>query len=130
MRLLRKVLGDFWKDGYVSIGEQRWDNGLMVYGGSSYVNEQTIGYIVKYVNKSDEVHKEYKSRVFTSAGIGSAYLDRVDCLNNKFKEGKTNETYVTRTGMRLALAVYYRNKLYSDEEREVLWLEKLDKQER
>ena len=29
-----------------------------------------------------------------------------------------------------ALPIYYRNKIYSDEEREQLWLNKLDKQER
>ena len=49
--------------------------------------------------------------------------------NKKCKE-KTIETYKTREGVELALPVYYRNKIYNEDERESLWLEKLDKEER
>ena len=40
---------------------------------------------------------------------------------------RTNEKYRLNNGYKTALPIYYRNKIYSEEERENLWLEKLDK---
>lgn len=105
-----------WKYGFVDVGE--------------YVSERTVNYIVKYISKTDEKHKEYKSKVLTSAGIGKGYIERKDSGNNKYNDKGTDEAYTTRKGTKLNLPVYYRNKIYSEEEREKLWLEKLDKQER
>ena len=42
----------------------------------------------------------------------------------------TNETYICRNGAKTALPIYYRNKIYSEEEREKLWISKLNKNER
>ncbi len=95
-----------------------------------YVNEKTVNYIVKYVNKVDKLHENYKSKILTSKGIGKQYIKRDDAKNNSYKEGKTNETYKTRKGTKLGLPIYYRNNIYTEEEREKLWLEKLDKEER
>lgn len=111
-----KDIETIWKYGHVYIGD--------------YVNESTITYIVKYMHKTDIKHKEYTSKIFTSAGIGRGYTDRPDSNNNKYKTGKTNETYRLRNGTKLALPIYYRNKIYTDQEREKLWIEKLDKEER
>ena len=105
-----------WKYGQVWIGR--------------YVNEKTINYIVKYVNKIDKYHKEYNSKIFTSKGIGKHYMQRKDKERNKYKQGETIETYKTKQGKELALPIYYRNKIYTEEEKEKMWLEKLDKQER
>ncbi len=58
------------------------------------------------------------------------YLERKDAQRNIYKTGETIETYKTREGIELALPIYYRNKLYSDDEKEKLWIEKLDKEER
>lgn len=111
-----KDIGDIWKYGKIWIGE--------------YVNAKTINYIVKYVNKVDASHKMYNSKIFTSQGIGKEYVNRRDSQRNKYKKEKTIETYKTREGVELALPVYYRNKIYNEDERERLWLEKLDKEER
>jgi len=111
-----KDIGDIWKYGKIWIGE--------------YVNAKTINYIVKYVNKVDAKHKTYNSKIFTSQGIGKEYVNRRDSQRNKYKKEKTIETYKTREGVELALPVYYRNKIYNEDEREHLWLEKLDKEER
>ncbi len=108
--------------------EERWQYGNVWIG--DYVNEKTINYIVKYVNKVDQKHKTYKSQIMTSAGIGSGYLNRLDSKSNKYKKGKTKETYTTRQGQKIALPIYYRNKIYNETEREKLWIEKLDKEER
>lgn len=107
---------NIWKYGFVGVGQ--------------YVNEITINYIVKYISKADEKHKEYNSKILTSAGIGSGYMKREDWKKNKYKEGETKEVYITRQGIKLALPIYYRNKIYKEEEREKLWIEKLDKEER
>lgn len=119
-----------WKYGYITNGSEKWNNGKMIWAGENYVNEQTVNYIIKYVNKADETHKEYKSKVLTSPGIGKNYMDRHDSRNNKYNEMGSNETYKTRTGTKLNLPTYYRNQIYSEEEREKLWIEKLDKEER
>ena len=109
-------IAEIWKYGNVWIGE--------------YVNDKTINYIVKYVNKADEKHKEYNSKILTSKGIGKGYIERNDSKINKYKKNETKESYTTRQGIQLNLPIYYRNKIYEEEEREQLWLEKLDKQER
>lgn len=109
-------IAEIWKYGNVWVGE--------------YVNDKTINYIVKYVNKADEKHKEYNSKILTSKGIGKGYIERNDSKMNKYKKNETKESYTTRQGIDLNLPIYYRNKIYEEEEREQLWLEKLDKQER
>ena len=107
---------------------ERWGYGY-VYAGE-YVNQKTINYIVKYVYKIDEKHKEYKSKIYASKGIGKNYFERKDSQRNKYKKNETIETYKTSGGYELSLPIYYRNKIYTEEEREKLWIEKLDKQER
>jgi len=114
-------INKIWKYGFTWIGDK--NNG-------GYVNEQTINYITKYVNKTDEKHKEYNSKILTSPGIGKNYTLRQDAKSNKYNETKTKETYTTRQGIQIALPIYYRNKIYTEEEREKLWIEKLDKEVR
>nr|UQB76402.1 replication associated protein [Flumine microvirus 1] len=72
-------------------------------------------------------HREYMGIVLTSAGIGSKYTRKIDAELNKYKKGDTIETFRTRQGFKIALPMYWRNKIYSDDEREALWMEKLDK---
>jgi len=118
-----EVIRKHWKYGYVYPRNEEQ-------AAKNYVNERTVNYIIKYVSKTDEKHKEYKSKILSSAGIGRGYTERLDAELNKYKEGGTRETYRTRTGHTIAMPIYWRNKIYSDEEREKLWIEKLDKQER
>ena len=112
-----------WQYGYVY---PRYNNEIK----KNFVSEKTINYVIKYVTKCDKKHKEYKSKVLTSSGIGDNYVKRPDSKKNVFNNEKTNETYLTRQGYKLNLPIYYRNKLYSEDEREKLWLFKLDKNER
>lgn len=112
----KDTIAKIWKYGNVYIGD--------------YVNEKTINYIVKYINKVDEKHKEFNAKVLTSPGIGAGYTKRKDAENNRYEAGKTNESYRTRNGIKLNLPIYYRNKIYTEDEREALWMEKLDKEER
>lgn len=108
--------------------EERWAYGWIHIG--DYVSERTINYITKYITKIDQDHKEYKPKVLTSSGIGKEYINNIDSKNNKYKGKETDETYRFRNGTKANLPIYYRNKIYSEEEREELWLQKLDKEER
>jgi hypothetical protein len=102
-----------------------WQYGFTDKG--KYVNEQTVNYIVKYVTKIDKDHKGYKPKILTSAGIGKGYLNRIDKNINKFNGKDTKEFYRTKTGLKYNLPIYYRNKLYTEQEREQLWINKLNK---
>jgi hypothetical protein len=116
-----ETINKIWKYGFTWVGDK--NNG-------GYVNEKTINYVTKYVTKTDAKHKEYNSKILCSAGIGKNYINRYDAQQNKYNGTETKETYITRQGTRLAMPIYYRNKIYSEEEREQLWLQKLDKEER
>ena len=102
-----------------------WQYGNIWFG--DYVNERTVNYIVKYLYKSDPLHKYYVPKILCSKGIGSNYLNRPDSKLNKFNGKKTNELYTTRNGIKLPLPIYYRNKIYSEDEKEQLWINLLDK---
>jgi hypothetical protein len=124
------IHGIMWTDESLEEIEKIWQYGYIWKGKENYVSEKTVNYLVKYVNKIDKVHTEYKPKILTSAGIGGGYIDRGESRNNQYKGEDTNETYKTRTGHKIAMPTYWRNKIYSEAEREALWLHKLDKQER
>lgn len=110
-----------------------WIDIKWIYGNTwigDYLNEATINYIVKYLHKVDEKHKYYTPIILTSPGIGINYFNRKDWEKNLYKGKHTNELYQTRSGIKLPLPIYYRNHLYTDEEKEKLWLNLLDKQTR
>ena len=115
-----------WQYGFISKGKLNINTGKY----ENYVNEKTINYIVKYITKADVQHKYYKSKVLCSDGIGKKYIHTSNAKRNIYAEGKTNETYITRSGHKIKLPMYYRNQLYNDTEKEKLWLEKLDNEER
>lgn len=117
----KAFIEDRWQYGHVWAGHEK--HGIVV----NYVNSQTVNYITKYVHKVDERHKMYKPAVLSSDGIGKDYVNKHD-RRHQYKPKNTIEYYKTPTGHKLALPVYFRNKLFTEEEREKLWVEKLDKQ--
>lgn len=106
----------YWQYGWVYIGE--------------YVNEKTINYISKYVTKIDVDHKWFTGKVLTSAGIGSNYINKLNSKINTFNGTETIEVYKNNTGFKTALPMYYRNKIYTEEERQMLWINKLNENTR
>lgn len=119
--------GIIWTENIAEI-EKIWQYGYIWKG--QYVNERTINYIVKYITKSDIKHTTYKPRILTSKGIGKKYTETTTATENRYNGTETKETYRTNTGHKIALPIYYRNRIYTEEEREKLWLQKLDKEER
>lgn len=120
--------GFIWTDKTCAEIEERWEYGWVDEG--EYVNEQSVGYCVKYVSKIDEAHPGYISKIFASKGLGKGFLSRCEAELNKFNGTETREYYKTPSGIKLALPRYYRNKLYTEEQREQLWINLLDKQTR
>lgn len=114
--LQKEFIEKYWKYGDVWVGD--------------YVNEKTVNYCTKYVTKIDKEHKYYKSKILSSKGIGKDYMIRTDVKKNKYNGEKTREYYTTRNGYKIALPKYWRNKIYTEEEREKLWIQKLDQNKR
>ena len=111
---------ELWKYGYCWLSNDK--------GG--YVNNKTVNYCVKYLHKQDALHPNYEPKMFNSAGIGNGYRNSIDFQNSRYKGKNTREQYIYPNGQKGGLPVYYRNALYSEEEREKLWIQKLDKQTR
>ena len=122
------IHGIIWTNESNETIEKLWKYGKIWVG--DYVNEKTINYIVKYINKTDFKHKEYNSKVLCSAGIGKNYIDRYDAKTNKYVKNNTKEYYKLNNGIKVSLPIYYRNKIYNEYEREKLWIEKIDKNKR
>ena len=77
--------------------------------------------------KDDLNNREFTGKVLTSAGMGKQYFERGDWKFNKYNGKNTREYYVFKNGTRAMMPRYYRDKIYSEEEKELLWLQKLDK---
>lgn len=117
--------GLIWGDANGELTKSLWQYGFVFIG--QYVNEKTINYVTKYITKLDEKHKNFTPITLCSAGIGKGYLNRSDSELNRYREKKTIETYRLRNGTKINLPIYYRNKIYTEEEREKLFLEKIEK---
>ena len=63
-----------------------------------------------------------------SKGIGSGYFDRLDYLWQKQNYKNINvATYTFRNGTKMAMPKYYKNKLFTDKEREKMWINNLNR---
>ena len=103
-----------------------WQYGLTFTG--EYCNEKTINYIIKYVLKVDKDHKLYMPLIMCSAGMGKNFAETYSAkLLYKYQPNESPEYYLLKDGNKVALPIYYRNKLYTAEERDKMWTERLDR---
>lgn len=105
-------LQKFWKYGKCDTGQ--------------WCNTQTINYIIKYVYKLDPIHKGFIPQIFCSAGLGKSYITNFTKEKHKFMGKQTRDYYTLPNGARTALPIYYRNKLYTEQERELLWINRIE----
>lgn len=118
--------GIFWGD--INILKSCWKFGFVFVG--TFVNEKTINYITKYMLKQNPYDIHFKGKVLCSKGIGAGYKDSINAkLINKYNGKDTKEYYLLRNGQKTALPAYYKQKLWTDEEREQLRLYKDEKNE-
>lgn len=109
-------LEKYWKYGHADTGK--------------YCNARTVNYIVKYIFKLDPKHKGYIPKILCSSGLGKDYITNFAKEKHKYIGKETKDYYTLPNGQRVALPIYYRNKVFTEEEREKLWLHKIDKDTR
>ena len=102
-----------WGYGYVYIGD--------------YVNQTTIAYVTKYMLKICEKWPDFRGKVMCSAGIGSRYEMSYNAKRNRYRGKETIETYKMEDGRELPLPKYYHDKIYTEDERENLWIIKQER---
>lgn len=120
--------GIVWTDKSKEEVEEVWGYGYVDYG--EFVNERTVNYIVKYIFKVDEKHPEFMTKIWVSKGIGQEYANKEGADFNKFRGLNTRDYYKMPTGLKVALPIYLRNKIFDDDEREILWMQKLNQKKR
>ena len=104
---LINILKNNWIDGYCYNGK--------------YCNEKTINYVSKYMTKKDMDNPEYTGKVLCSPGLGAGYIKRIG-KRHEWNEENTKEDYYTRQGTHIALPKYYKYKLFTEDQRERLWI--------
>lgn len=97
---------------------------------ANVVNEKTINYIVKYITKVDKVNIGFYSKILCSPGIGRNYINSTRFELHRFNGENTLDYYLTNTNHKLGNPIYYRNYLYTENERDILWSMMLDKGKR
>lgn len=107
----QEELSTLWKYGFVYIGK--------------FVNEKTIAYIVKYLFKQSEIDRTYLAIVLTSPGIGKTFLNSYDCQAMNTERTKVR----LKSGVQMEAPTYYKERQLTDEQREIIHLHNVTKQE-
>ena len=77
--------------------------------------------------KNGEWDKNFIPKVLASPGIGNNEFEKsFDAARARFKGKETEDNYITKNGEIKALPHYLRNKIYNDNQKEYLWMNKLD----
>ena len=109
-----ELIKKHWKYGFIFIGQ--------------YCNSRSVNYMTKYMLKVDIKHKEFKQIVLASPGIGSGYFDRLDWQWQKQNYEKIEvPTYTFRNGTKMAMPKYYKDKLFTEQERNKMWIRNLNR---
>lgn len=118
--------GIFFGQKSAELVRKHWKYGFVFIGG--FCNSRSINYMTKYMLKVDIKHPMFKQIVLASKGIGSGYFDRLDFLWQKQNyKNITVATYTFRNGTKMAMPKYYKNKLFTDKEREKMWVNNLNR---
>lgn len=95
-----------WSKGHIHTGE---------------VNNLTIAYTAKYnitrmYNEQEETWREMpKALMSRDPGLGNSYLKQIEKNSDMYKRG-----YVVMNGYKQAMPKYYKDRLYTDQQREIL----------
>ena len=109
-----ELIKKHWKYGFIFIGQ--------------YCNSRSVNYMTKYMLKVDIKHPKFKQIVLASPGIGSGYMDRLDYLWQKQNYKNINvATYTFRNGTKMAMPKYYKDKIFTEKEKEVMWVNNLNR---
>lgn len=118
--------GIFFGQKSAELIRKHWKYGFVFIGG--YCNSRSVNYMTKYMLKVDIKHPSFKQIVLASAGIGAEYMDRLDYLWQKQNYKNINvATYTFRNGTKMAMPKYYKNKIFTEKEREKMWINNLNR---
>lgn len=118
--------GIFFGQKSAELIKKHWKYGFSFIG--QYCNSRSVNYMTKYMLKVDIKHPTFKQIVLASPGIGEGYMDRLDYLWQKQNYKSINvATYTFRNGTKMAMPKYYKNKIFSDKERETMWINNLNR---
>ena len=73
------------------------------------------------MTKKDEDNPDYTSIILCSKGLGANYA-KENQLKHRWNGEKTIITYKTHSGQDLPLPRYYKTTIYTDDQRQLLWL--------
>lgn len=118
--------GIFFGQRAVELIKKHWKYGFVFIGG--YCNSKSVNYMTKYMLKVDIKHPTFKQIVLASPGIGSGYMNRLDYLWQKQNYKNINvATYTFRNGTKMSMPKYYKNKIFTEKEREKMWINNLNR---
>lgn len=118
--------GIFFGQKSAELIKKHWKYGFVFIGG--YCNSRSVNYMTKYMLKVDVKHPEFKQIVLSSKGIGSGYIDRLDYLWQKQNYKNISvATYTFRNGTKMSMPKYYKNKIFTEKEREKMWVNNLNR---
>lgn len=112
LNITQSELEKLWGYGYVYIGK--------------YVSPASINYITNYSLKINTDYAKYKPAVLCSKGIGENYLTPETLILKQYNGENTLDYYTLNNGKKVALPKYYRQKIYTEKEREKLFIFKLE----
>lgn len=118
--------GIFFGQKSAELIKKHWKYGFVFIGG--YCNSKSVNYMTKYMLKVDIKHPTFKQIVLASAGIGAGYLNRLEYLWQKQNYKRIDvATYTFRNGTKMAMPKYYKNKIFTEEEKETMWINNLNR---
>ena len=118
--------GIFFGQKSVEMIKKHWKYGFSFIG--QYCNSRSVNYMTKYMLKVDIKHPEFKQIVLASPGIGSGYFNRLDYLWQKQNYKRIEvPTYTFRNGTKMAMPKYYKDKLFTEKERNIMWINNLNR---
>lgn len=118
--------GIFFGQKSAELIKKHWKYGFSFIG--QYCNSRSVNYMTKYMLKVDTKHPEFKQIVLASKGVGSGYMDRLDYLWQKQNYKNINvATYTFRNGTKMAMPRYYKDKIFTEKERERMWINNLNR---
>ena len=74
----------------------------------------------------DTYHKGYKQKIITSKKIGQTYINSEEAKRNQYRGAETNTTYKAQNGYTIELPRYYKDKMYTEEQKRELWTKTLN----
>lgn len=108
-------------------------NKIWIYGhlrDDGVIGGRGITYISKYIMKIDRDHEGFEGKILCSKGIGKNWIESGENWRNRYMgPEETEDNYRTSTGHKVKMPMYYRNYTFTEEEKEALWMAKVDKQE-